>query len=279
MKKSLATLSLVILSACGGGGADPVTQPEASPTDQTGSEKFAQDIQSLALPDFYAVSFGELIKRTPETVVTSTLDDIYPLDAARLNDWSDEYQDETWAMYQLALDKLNTYDRSGFDADGELEYDIYEWWLQDAVAELPFKNYSFAASYGAFGVPRNTQRFFEELHPLETAQDVENFLERLSAIDTKFAQLEAHLLRQRNAGIIEPALTMQVAINGLSAFAQTRASQNPIYLSFSRKINHLSSLGDARLADWRNTALLSPLAQGFPRDRVVSTVVDLAGKI
>ena len=278
MKKSLATLLLVFLSACGGGGADPVTQPQASPPDQTASEKFAQDIQSLALPDFYAVSFGELIKRTPETVVTSTLDDIYPLDAARLNDWSEEYQDETWAMYQLALDKLNTYDRSGFDADGHLEYDIYEWWLQDAVAELPFKNYSFAASYGAFGVPRNTQRFFEELHPLETAQDVENFLERLSRIDTKFAQLEAHLLRQRDAGIIEPALTMQVAINGLSAFAQTPASQNPIFLSFRSKINDLDSLSSAQVADWRNTALAFVGADAIPAyTRLVNTLQNLLG--
>ena len=138
MKKSLATLLLVFLAACGGGGGDSVTQPEAAaaplPTDLTASEQFTQKTQGLALSDFYAVSFGELLKRSPESMVSSSLDDIYPLDSARLNDWSEGYQDETWVLYQLALDALHTYDRSALDADGQLEYDIYDWWLQDTLA-------------------------------------------------------------------------------------------------------------------------------------------------
>ena len=280
MKKSLATLLLLILSACGGGGGNSAAQPEVAsaplPTDLTATEQFTQKTQGLALPDYYAVSFGELLRRSPESMVSSSLDDIYPLFAARLNNWSENYQDETWAIYQLALDALHTYDRSSLNVEGQLEYDIYDWWLQDALAEQPFKNYSFVASYGHFGIPRTTQRFLEELHPLETVQDAEDFLERLGRLDTKFAQIENHVLRQHDAGIVEPALTMQVAINGLAAIAQTPAAQNPIYLSFSDKIDHLNALGSVRVDNWRNTALNSIATDVIPAyQRLLNTLQGL----
>ena len=224
MKRSLAALILVLVSACGGGsGSTVAVQPPPPPAGLTDIEQFTQDIQSLTLNNFYDVSFGGLLRRTPESVVTSTLEDIYPLDEATLNDWTPQYRADTWTMYQLALDTLGSYDRSMLSLDGQINYDVYEWYLQDVLDKQEFDLYAYPLTYSSFGVPRNTQRFFEELHPLAATQDVQDFLDRLSTIDDKFSQLVAHVDRQRNAGIIEPALTMQVAINQISAVAQTPA--------------------------------------------------------
>jgi len=260
MKKSFATLVLVFLSACGGGGGGgsaPPPPPPPPPPDPTALEQFTQDIQNLTLTNFYDVSFGGLIKRSPETVVTLTLDDTYPLDEARLNDWSPAYKTDTWAMYQLALDKLLTYDSSALSADGQLEYDIYEWYLQDALAEQPFDLYSFPATYGGFGEARSMTRFFDELHPVETPQDVQDFLDRLSAFDNKFSLIETHLLAQSDAGIIEPVLTMDVAIGQLQAFLAIPALDIPMNQSFRDKLAVVPGISTAQRASFRDQALAS----------------------
>jgi len=266
MEKSLAALLLVCLSACGGGGSGSTVAVQPPPTGLTDVEQFTQDIQGLTLSDFYHVSFGGLLKRTPESVVASTLEDVYPLDEATLNDWTQQYSADTWTIYQLALNMLQTYDRSVLSPDEQLNYDVYEWYLQDVLDEQEFELYSYPVTYSGFGVPRNTQRFFEELHPLESAQDAQNFIDRLSVIDDKYAQLIAHVERQRVAGIIEPALTMQVAINQLSAVAQTTAVQNPIFISFRSKITSipgLSTTEQIRLSDLVRDSIISDLIPAY----------------
>ena len=270
MKKSFAALLLICLSACGGGGSGSTVAaqppPPPPPTGLTAIEQFTQDIQGLTLSDFYQVSFGGLLKRSPESVVTSTLENIYPLDEATLNDWTPQYSADTWTIYQLAVDKLRTYDRSVLSPDEQLNYDVYEWYLQDVLDQQEFELYSYPVTYSGFGVPRNTQRFFEELHPLATAQDAQDFLDRLSTTDDKFAQLVAHVERQRNAGIIEPALTMQVAINQISAVAQTPAVQNPIFISFRSRIALIPGLSSAeqiRLSDLARDSIISDLIPAY----------------
>ena len=270
MKRSLAALILVLVSACGGGGSGSTVAmqppPPPPPTGLTDIEQFTQDIQGLTLNNFYDVSFGGLLSRTPESVVTSTLEDVYPLDEATLNDWTPQYRADTWTMYQVALDTLGSYDRSMLSLDGQINYDVYEWYLQDVLDKQEFDLYAYPVTYSGFGVPRNTQRFFEELHPLETTQDVQDFLDRLSTIDDKFSQLVAHVDRQRDAGIIEPALTMQVAINQISAVAQTPAVQNPIFISFRNKIASIPGLSTAeqiRLSDLARDSIINDLIPAY----------------
>ena len=259
MKKSSAVLVLVFLSACGGGSSSTPPPPTVSSI-----EAFTQSIQNLTLDDFYHVSFGGLLSRSPETLVSSALDDIYPQAGVRLNDWSLGYRADTWTIYQLALDKLLTYDRSTLSVGEQLNYDVYLWYLQDFLDEQEFDLYSFPATYSLFGVQRGTQRFFEELHPVETAQDAMDFVFRLRAFDTKFEQLRAHLLRQRQAGIVEPALTMQVAMSQLSAYAQIPSAQNSIYISFRDKINSIAGLTSAERDDFIGLALDSVTVDVIP---------------
>ena len=89
MKKSFAVFAIVILSACGGGSDSAVPAPPAPPPPPPAAvEAFTQSIQNLALNDFYEVSFGGLLSRRPESLISSTLDDIYPLDSVTLNNWA-----------------------------------------------------------------------------------------------------------------------------------------------------------------------------------------------
>ena len=245
MRNIIAPTVLLFIGACGGGssGGGPVAPPPPPPVDAV--QVFDDSIQNLTLDGFYAASFNGLTVRSPETVVGQALESVLPLDGISLDNLSDDYQRDTFEMHQIALDKLRTYDRATLSPDEQLNYDIYEWHLQDVVDRLEFIYHDFRSTYSLFGVPRGTQIFFTDLHPLNTRDDAENYLTRLSVIPTKFGQLETHLLRQRDAGIVEPSLSLQVAINQVSAIASTPAASNPYISAFRNRIENIGELSNA----------------------------------
>ena len=249
MKKSLLTgLLLFVLGACGGGGNNTQQPPSAS-------EQLASDLQGLSLGDYYNVSISALVQRSPETIIWRSLLDVYPPAAATLDNLSDGYRRETFAMYEVALDALLTYDRSILDVDGQLNYDLYGWFLQDVVDRLPFIYHDFAATYGIFGVPRDTEQLFTEVHPIDSYQDALDYVARLGGVEQKFAELVDHLELQRQNGIIEPALTMQVAINQISSMASMNASDNPYYTALVEKMAGHPAITDAQRNDLSSQAL------------------------
>jgi len=254
MQKSLAAiLILVLLTACGGGSGNG-SRANNPPAASTPADLLAAELQGLNLVDFYVVSFEALTKRSPETVVWRSLGDLYPPNSVGLDDLSDSYRRETFAMYQVVLNALRTYDRAALDSEGQLDYDVYEWHLQDVVDQLEFIYYNFAATYGIFGTQVDTQQLFTEVHPLATLQDSEDYITRLGQVERKFTQLTDHLELQRQNGIVEPALTMQVAINQVSGLAQAATSANPYYTNFANKVAAIPGLSDAQRTDLRDRA-------------------------
>ncbi len=241
----LASLLLLATASCGGGGGDtPSSQPQP-PTGPSPSEQLALDLQGLALDDFYFESFEALILRSPETVVWEALESVFPLQAVTLDDVSDAYQRETFAMYQVVLDALRSHDRNVLTPDEQLDYDIYEFFLQDEVERLDFIYHDFRATYMLFSVQRVTQRFFTDIHPLATRQDAEDYVTRLGLVGTKFDQLIDHLQRQRNAGIVEPALSLNIALDQAAAIASRSTDSNPYFERFAASVGQIPDLSDA----------------------------------
>jgi len=245
MRKALLAIVVLFLASCGGGsggGAAPPLPPPPPPPPPTASEQLAQDLQGLTLDEYYFRSFDALITRSPEDVVWEALEATFPLDDVGLNDLSDDYQRETFAMFQVVLDALLGYDRSALTTDDQLDYDIYEYYLQDAVDRLEFIYYDFPATYMGFSIQRSTERFFTDIHPLASEQDAEDYITRLRAVDEKFAQLVGHLVRQRGAGIVEPALSLNVALNRVNAIADSSVDNNPYFTSFVDRVQSIPGL-------------------------------------
>lgn len=258
MKKSLAAVVLLaLLSACGGGGGGNNAPPTNNPpvAGPTPAEQLSTDLQGLTLDDYYLTSFEAITRRSPEAIVWGSLQGIYPTTEARLDDISDRYSRDTFAMVQVALDALRGYDRSVLDADGQLNYDFYEWYLQDRVDRLEFIYYDFPATYSIFGIQEETRQLFTEVHPFGDYQDALDYVVRLNQVEAKFAQLTDHLQLQRQNGIVEPALTMQVAINQVTAMATGDAASSPYYTTLVDKIAGHPGITDAQRTDLQNQAL------------------------
>lgn len=245
----LAGSLMLFIASCGGDGGGTTTAPPPAPDGPGASEQLAEDLQGLSLDEFYAESFRALITRSPETVVWEALESEFPLQDIALDDLDDSYQRETYSMYQVALDALRGYDRDALTAEEQLNLDIYEYFLQDALDRRDFTYHDFPATFMNFSVQRRTERFFADIHPVATRQDAEDYITRLQLVDEKLGQLIDHLQRQRNAGIVEPALTINVALNQVAAIANGRTESNPYYFNFADKVRQIPGLDDADRAD------------------------------
>jgi uncharacterized protein (DUF885 family) len=249
MRILLATLFLLVATvSCGGGGgsnsAPPVATPPAPPG-PTASEDLVDDLAGLSIDEFYDESFKALIYRSPETIVHSALTGIYPLDSVGMDDVSDDYRRETFAMYQVVLDALKTHDRSALPADEQLTYDFYEWYLQDAIDQLPFLYHDFMATYSFIGVQRNTEQFFASGQPMQTQQDAEDYITRLVDVQRKFRDVVGYLSLQSGAGIVEPSITLNVAIFLLGEIANGAVETNYYFTTFEMRLNDIAGISDA----------------------------------
>ncbi len=258
MKKSLwiTVVAVLVLASCSphtGGRTDLAPLPPPPPP--TAAEKLRSDLQGLSLDEFYVESYAALMRRTPELIIWRGLSDLIPPNFVGLNNLSDAYQRETFAMHQVVLDVLRTYDRSILTSDEQLSYDVYEWQQQDEVDRLEFIYYDFVATYNFLGVHRDTESLFLEVHPLETRQDAENYVTRLNAIDEKFAHIGAQLVSQNGAGVIEPAVTMDAAISNLGEVADAAANTTSYYTAFVDRINNITELSTTDRQDLSNIAL------------------------
>ena len=244
---------MLFIASCGGDGGGTATAPPpappAPPDGPSASEQLAEDLQGLPLDEFYAESFRALITRSPETIVWEALESEFPLQDVALDDLDDGYQRETYSMYQVVLDSLSGYDRDALSAEQQLDFDIYEYFLRDVVDERNFIYHDFRATFMSFSVQRRTERFFADIHPVATRQDAEDYIARLQLVDDKFGQLIDHLNRQRDAGIVEPAVTVNVALNQVAAIANSSTESNPYFFSFADKVRRIPGLDDADRAD------------------------------
>ncbi len=276
MRRTLiAGALLFVVAACGGDGGGNASSPTTPPPPTAGpsaSEQLAADLQGLNLDEFYFESFGALIRRSPETVVWEALESVFPLDDdVGLDDLSDEFQRETFAMYRVVLDALRAYDRDALTIDQQLDYDTYEYYLRDTVEGQDFMYHDFRATYMIFSVQRRTERFFTDIHPLESRQDAEDYITRLQAVDEKFAQLVDHLDRQRDAGIVEPTLTMNVALGQVTSIAGRSIDNNPYFSAFAARVRQIRELDDAERSDLLERARAAVTSSVVPAYRRLQT--------
>ena len=276
MKRPIAVLLVLLLvSGCGGGGggSEPVVQPPPPVNTTSPAEQLALDLAGLSLTDFYDEALKALTYRSPETIIWQALTSIYPLDDVGLNDLSDEYRRDTFAMYLVVLETLQAYDTSGLTDAEKLTYDFFEWYLRDAVDSLEFIYFDFAATYNFNGVQSDTERFFTDIHPVTTLEDARDYIVRLRAVLDKFRDVIDYLTLQSGAGIIEPRITLDVAINGLGRIANGVPGNVSYYTSFRAKVDDLPGVTASD-----RQALLDD-AQAAVRDYVIPAHRELRSKL
>lgn len=251
--------------------AEPTVQPAATVQDRpetTASptvDEIVAGLQGLSIDDFFEESYKQLLLRDPEGLTYTGLAEEFGLRNDRLTDISDAYVRETYALQAAILDILQGYDRDALTPEQQLSYDVYEWYLDDLLRGQPFMYYDYPVnSFSIFGEQNRIIDFFVNIHPIRSKQDAEDYITRLSQLDTKLGQLVDGLKLRAEAGIVAPGYFLEGAIsqarNNLNMRspdpASIRGEALDLYTAFREKLAELDTLSAAEKQAFLDAALV-----------------------
>jgi uncharacterized protein (DUF885 family) len=227
------------------------TTPAVSPT-QPAVPAVAADLAGLDIDTFFEASYKKLLLRDPEAITQIGLNKIWGVSNDQLTDISDEYIYETQELEVAILGLLNGYDRSALTPEQQLSYDVYQWYLYDRAQGYPFMYDDYPASFLiTTGINEQLLQFFTDIHPVTDKQDAQDYITRLSQVDTKLGQLTDGLQRREKTGVVMPRFLIPWVLYSVNNIAQSDARSTPFYTAFEAKVSALSWLS----AEERETLL------------------------
>jgi uncharacterized protein (DUF885 family) len=154
---------------------------------------------------------------------------------AKLDDASMASTDEAFEFMHDAHQTLLSYEDEDLDANELMSKNIMLS-LLDIVAEAEkfrFHNYPLNQMFGAQnGFPS----FMESTHQVHSMDDAEDYVTRLSLVDTKFEQVLEGLKHREKLGILPPQFVITKVLEEMQGFVDTPAEENILIASFVEKL-------------------------------------------
>jgi uncharacterized protein (DUF885 family) len=209
-------------------------------------------LEGLPINEFFEQSYRQLQLRDPDTLFINGLADEYGVANDRFTDISDAYLRETQQLEAGLLDLLRTYDRATLSLDQQLSYDIYEWFLDDLVRGHEFMYDDYPVNpMTIWGKQNWLIDFMTSYQPITSQQDAEDYVARLSQIDTWVAQLLEGLKLREQAGIVPPKYALAESIVQVEGHLKMvgpnsfRAEAIELYTSFREKLADVENISAA----------------------------------
>ena len=240
----------------------PTEVPSAESTPERLSvDDIITQLDGLTIDAFFEESFKQLSLRDPDQVILNGFADEFGIPKDQFTDISDSYQRETQKLESAVLDLLRSYDRGALSASEALNYDIYEWVLDDLVRGHEFMYYDYPVnSLTIWGRQNWLIDFMANQLPIRDKQDAENYISRLSKIDTWVDQLLEGLQLREEAGAIPPEYILEETIlqleDHLSMISPDESYIEGIalYESFTQKLETIEELTPQEKADLLDAA-------------------------
>jgi uncharacterized protein (DUF885 family) len=212
---------------------------------------------------FLEQSHTMLLLRNPQALTEGGVANLYGQRNDRLNDLSDAYLRETQTLEAAILELLRGYDVNELTDEQQVWYRTYEWYLDNQVRGHGFLHHSYPVHHFVGSYHDELIRLFTEIHPMQTREDVEDYLARLELIDDQIAQLLEGLAIREELGILPPRLILDMAAGRIRGYLGMRSpdpeSVNAQHLSifsvFSSKLDGISELSAEERQDFRSSAV------------------------
>ncbi|MBN1148939.1 MAG: DUF885 family protein [Anaerolineales bacterium] len=231
--------------------ASIVVTPSPQPTPANVDQALAR-LQGLPLDDFFEESYKQLILRSPQWVTVLGLADAYGMRNDQLDDLSDAYQKETRRLEAAILELLRAYDRDSLSPKQQIDYDVYEWYLDMRVQGHRFAYHNYPLHHFLDSYQFLIEQLLTECHPLEDKQDAEDYIARLSQVDRQVDQLLEGLKIRQEMGILPPdfiiRLTRKDIYQRLGILSADPATVEPaglsVYTYFMDKVLKMRGISD-----------------------------------
>jgi uncharacterized protein (DUF885 family) len=222
-----------------------------------GVEEIVDSLAGLPIAIFFEESYRQLLLRDPDVLFVKGLADKYTVPNDRFSDLSIAYQQDTARLETAIFELLHAYDYNTLSGDEQLSYDIYSWYLEDRLQGHQFMLYNFPVnSLTIWGKQNWLVDFMVNYQPIEDVADVEDYLARLSEIDTWVEQLIEGLEVRAQSGIIPPKYMLDASIRqveehlGMGVSSDASPEATLLYSSFLTKIAQVDDLETAEKLAW-----------------------------
>ena len=182
--------------------------------------------QVASFDEFLDTSYLQLQLRDPDIIYANGFADVYGVKLGdQFSDLSVEYLHEIAQLESDTLAILRSYDRSTLSVDQQISYDAFEWYLDMQVRGHAYSGYKFLVN-PVWGLQNYPVDFLKE-YPLETKQDAENYIARISNLDIWMDQVIAGLVQNEQIGAIPPKYVIEDTITQINKILNAYGRKQP----------------------------------------------------
>jgi uncharacterized protein (DUF885 family) len=214
----------------------------------------------LKLDWFYTRVFAAFAVQSPEMLSSMRVlpgwADFY---SAKLDDASPEHERKLTEQLKADLATLKQYDRAALDREGQLSYDVLDYFLQIQADGEPYEFHNFPINQMQ-GMQSALPDFMVQVHQVKSKAEAESYITRLNLFPRKFAQLTEGLKLRESKGIIPPRFTVEKVLVQMQGFVAKPAQEHVLYISFKEKLDkipadQLDAAAKARLLEQASAAI------------------------
>jgi uncharacterized protein (DUF885 family) len=245
--------------------APPTPTAMPTPVPQLQLDQVRTHLAGLPIDQFFEASYQQLRLRDPEMLTYDGLAEAYGVGNDRLTDRSDAYVRETRALEAMILDLLRGYDREVLAPEQQVSYDVYEWYLDDLVRGHAFMYYDYPVnSMSYYGDQNWIVEFLTTYHPIQTKQDAQDYVARLSQLGRWVDQVIEGLKLREKAGNVPPRFVVEASRLQVRGYVMWRDPDEVVlYAAFQDKLEALEGVSvadrqallDAALAEVEGTVV------------------------
>ena len=226
----------------------PTKSAKSDPTNASIEDALIQ-LEDLPMDEFFEESFRMIQLRDPDQLFINGLAEQFGVPNDTFSNLSDAYLQETQQLESGILNLLLNYERETLTSDLQRSFDVYQWLLEEKVRGHAFIYYDYPINpLTIWGKQNWLIDFMINYQPVQDIRDAEDYIARLSKIDSWMNQLMEGLKRREQAGIIPPKYVIQGAINQVDDHLHRRGSDSfhiegiELYSSFREKLDTVEEI-------------------------------------
>ena len=186
-------------------------------------------------------------------------------------EWSDDSEAASERDYQMLLDIMagvDEYDEAKLTEAEMLSVKVLKEMLGDPEDMHRYRYHNYPVNQ-LFGLQNQIPRFLDTFHRVETTEDAEHYISRLSKIDTKLEQNMEGLLIREEKSIIPPTFVIDKSLVIMQEFVGQPTEENVLYVSFKDKLEKAEEITEAQRTAFLDSAkveietVVYPAYQGY----------------
>ena len=180
---------------------------------------------------------------TPEGLTYLGVVDKFNWITGHLSQLSIKGKDDIFEEVQKAKDQrsiISSYETSDLSGEQRITQKIALFSLENEIQEGEEFTYHNYPVNQIGGLHLNLVEFMTDIHPLRSLSEAEYYVDRLNLFDEVFDAALEILEEQKKSGIFPPEFVYHHVIRQLNKFLNYSYEENPLYVSFFRKIEPLS---------------------------------------